>query len=363
LLSFAPFAGLGCAVAGLGCAVGGLGYAVAGLGSLTTFTGLDCSPIVLGLVAAFCTVAGFGCPFAGLGSVAGLGYAFAELGSLTTSNGLRSFTYLRSFAVLLSVADLRLRLCFCITYFFHNDSITLNMEIVQFYLQHFDNVLINNEYSTDIPTNTYLQIQWFPHNDLLINNFKINTDTIRQAQNEYLIIQIDNKNYLLRPVTAPQALGENKIDFENNNIIIAGNYIINKKTNEYIIADQVDISGKEFIAIKSLRTKLGHTAVIKTNDKYLTRQKGNRYIPQNDYDLALCFLQCVKVGDISTAEKFLSFATEGNKLKDYFGEFEILEFMNKLYIYGKQKHGYVKARSVDFEIINGKINNISFTNE
>jgi hypothetical protein len=237
------------------------------------------------------------------------------------------------------------------------------MEIVKFYLQHFDNVVVNNEYSTDIPANAYLEIQWFPLNDLLVNGFKINTGTITQPQNEYLAIKIDGGSYIIRPFTAPKPIGERKINFENSNIIITENYIINKKTNEYITADKVDIMGSEFTAIKNLHTKLGHTAVLKTNEQYLTRQKSNRYIPQTDRDIALTFLECVKVGDTATAEKFLSFVTNGEQLKKYFGDFEILDFMGNLYTHKRKKYGFVKAQKIDFAIVNGKINNINFTNE
>jgi hypothetical protein len=189
------------------------------------------------------------------------------------------------------------------------------MEIVQFYLQNFGSAIINNEYTAAVPTNALCQISWFPHNDLLINGEKINTDTIRQDQTIFLIIQIAKDKFLIRPAQTQSALGEITVTFEKGDIIIAGNHIINKKTNEYITADKVDILENDFAAVKSLHTKMGHTQIIKSNEQYTAREKSNHFIPQSEYDISLCFLECIRVKDFSTAEKLLSFVTNAEQIQ------------------------------------------------
>lgn len=233
------------------------------------------------------------------------------------------------------------------------------METMQFYLQHFGEVIINNEYSVTVPQNAYLKINWFPHNDLLINDIKINTDTIKREQQDCLAIQIDPRIFIVRPVFVSKTIGEVKIDFEKGDIIVAGKHIINKKTKEYETAEKIDILPNDFVAVRPLLTKLGHTAVIKSRERFIARAKSNSYTPQTDFETAQCFLECVRVGDCGAALKFLSFATNAEQLKNYFGAFEILPFNGGIYIYEPKKSGYVSARKFTAETAGGKITNFN----
>jgi hypothetical protein len=236
------------------------------------------------------------------------------------------------------------------------------MEIMQFYLQDFRKLTINGEYSVELPDNSYLIIKWFPHNDLIIESgnkkFKLNSDTIKQEQSDCLIIKIDEKTYIIRPEKTHKMSGEYKIDFEKGNTIIANNCIIDKKTNEYVVADKIDITGSDFVALRHLKTKLGHTEVIKSNERYLVRDKNNNFLPKTHKEITLCFLECLHAGDFITAGKFLSFITNKEQLKRYFGEFEILEFMDEIYIYTPKKFGFTEAKKPKFEITNDRIDNI-----
>ena len=233
------------------------------------------------------------------------------------------------------------------------------METTQFYLQGFSDVLVNGEYSTTVPENAYLKINWFPHNDLLINDIKINTDTIRREQRHHLAIQIDSATFIIRRCVPPKPIGEIKIDFENADTIIADKYIINKKTNTFEQAEKIDIVGNDFVAVRPALTKLGHNKIIKATEQFIARSKSNNFIPQTDFDLSQCFLECVRVGDIAAALKFLSFASNAEQLKNYLGEFEILSFNSKLYIYEPKKFGFAAARKFSADISNGKITNFN----
>jgi hypothetical protein len=233
------------------------------------------------------------------------------------------------------------------------------METMQFYLQHFGEAVINNEYSVTIPQNAYLKINWFPHNDLFINGIKINTDTIKREQQDYLAIQIDPHTFIVRPVPAEKTAGEVKIDFENADTIVAGKYIIDKKTKEYETAEKVDILPNDFVAVRPLLTKLEHTAVIKSRERFVARAKSNRYAPQTNFETAQCFLECVRVGDRTAAMRFLSFAANAEQLKNYFGAFEILPFNGAIYIHEQRKSGYIHARKFTAEIADGKITNFN----
>jgi len=126
-----------------------------------------------------------------------------------------------------------------------------------------------------------------------------------------------------------------------------------KVSDHYVI---VEMKPKSTDEIEKLNTILGHVRINKGDEPYIALKE---YHQPADDKLGIAFLQCVSLGDFTNAKKMLGFEISDKKLREYFGEFEVL---NNNYLRDGSVSivpaGTSTARTYRFEINDNKIINM-----
>jgi hypothetical protein len=110
------------------------------------------------------------------------------------------------------------------------------METTQFFLEYIGPVTVNNEYAVEIPKGSALRINWFPGNDLTVE-----TRAGKFCFNEKNAEKIGDNMYLIKIKQEKENLKDLPIRYEKDDIIVAGNIVINNKTKEYWTADNATL--------------------------------------------------------------------------------------------------------------------------
>lgn len=230
------------------------------------------------------------------------------------------------------------------------------METILFVIEYNGKVTLNNEYTADVRESEPLVIEWFSDNDFIIEThrkFILNTANITEVT-EARVIKVEPNIYIVRPLKDKKEKVEENVKKEN-----------------HIIADHVEYSSSEIIAVKELGTLMGHVRITKFKasagkislaETFIATSAKAIVVPP--HKLPLAFLQCVGLRDFNNARSLLSFEISDKHLATYFGDdFEILpnnylKQGNIISVAPRQKDGFITARNITFQCDGEKIVNV-----
>lgn len=163
-----------------------------------------------------------------------------------------------------------------------------------------------------------------------------------------------------------------KAKSENNSVFVVFNPTTGK-TEHHVIADAIEYKTDSIIAVKNLRTLLGHNKVtrfgisngaITFSESYTAKDNVNASNKIERHEIPFALLQCISAGDFNSARELLAFDISDEHLAGYFGDFEILlnnylDTQNIISILSLPASKYTVARNIRFSIDNNKIINIT----